>query len=86
MAERELTQLEDLVHYLVEPLVNDPNAIRVTEVSDTKKDATVVRLTVAQDDIGRVIGRQGRVIRSLRSLMSLASRSLNQPVELDLVD
>ncbi|MBH23126.1 MAG: RNA-binding protein [Myxococcales bacterium] len=86
MAERESTQLEDLVRYLVEPLVNDPESITVTEIAEEKKATTVMRLEVAQDDIGRVIGRQGRVIRSLRTLMTVASQSLDQPVTLDLVD
>ena len=86
MSEQEPTQLEDLVHYLVEPLVTTPEAITITELPEPKDGATVVQIEVDEKDVGRVIGRQGRVIRSLRGLMTLASRSMERPVTLDLID
>jgi hypothetical protein len=80
----EQTQMEALVLYLVKPLVSNPEEIVVTEVPG--EDRAVVQVEVAASDVGRVIGRQGRVIQSLRTLLALASKSLNQPVSLELID
>ncbi len=84
--DEELTLLEDLVLYLVEPLVSLPDEVIVTETPGSDGDPSIVRVEVAAKDVGRVIGRQGRVIQSLRTLLSLSSETLGQAVEIDLVD
>ena len=80
----EPTTLEALLHYLVTPLVSAPEEIAVTEVSED--DAITIQLEVAEGDLGRVIGRQGRTIQSLRSVLSLASKQSGQEVTLELMD
>ena len=58
---------EETLAWIVRRLVDDPDAVRVeTEEQD---DAVVFRLHVAPDDVGKVIGRQGRIVRALRTVV-----------------
>ena len=59
--------MAELLAYLARELVDDPEAVRV-EVED-REDALVLVLHVAPDDVGKVIGRQGRIIRALRTVV-----------------
>jgi uncharacterized protein len=59
--------LADLVAYLARQLVDDPDAVRVEE--EVRDDDVVLRLHVAQEDVGKVIGRQGRLARALRAIV-----------------
>jgi uncharacterized protein len=65
----------ELVEYLARRLVDDPDAVRVEEVE--RDGDTVIELYVAKDDVGKVIGRQGRLARALRTVVraSAARRS-----------
>ena len=65
----------ELVEYLARRLVDEPDAVRVAEVD--RDGDLVIELYVAQDDIGKVIGRQGRIARALRTVVraSAARRS-----------
>ena len=65
----------ELVEYLARRLVDDPDAVRVEEVE--RDGDTVIELYVAKDDVGQVIGRQGRLARALRTVVraSAARRS-----------
>ena len=62
--------MAELLAYLARQLVDDPDAVRVEEVE--ADDALVLRLHVAKDDVGKVIGRQGRMARALRSIVRAA--------------
>ena len=62
--------MSDLLAYLARELVDDPAAVRVEE--EERDDALVLVLHVAPDDVGKVIGRQGRVARALRTLVRSA--------------
>jgi uncharacterized protein len=57
----------ELVEYLARRLVDDPEAVRVEEVQ--RDGETVLQLHVAKDDVGKVIGRQGRIARALRTVV-----------------
>ena len=65
----------ELVEYLARRLVDDPEAVRVEELE--RDGDTVIELYVAKDDVGKVIGRQGRLARALRTVVraSAAHRS-----------
>ena len=65
----------ELVEYLARRLVDEPDAVRVEEVE--RDGDTVIELYVAKDDVGKVIGRQGRLARALRTVVraSAARRS-----------
>jgi predicted RNA-binding protein YlqC (UPF0109 family) len=65
----------EIVEYLARRLVDDPDAVRVQAVE--RDGDTIIELHVAKDDVGKVIGRQGRIARALRTIVraSAARRS-----------
>jgi predicted RNA-binding protein YlqC (UPF0109 family) len=63
--------MRDLVEYVAQSLVTQPELVRVTEVEDN--GVLVIQLQVAPEDMGKVIGRQGRIANALRSLLKVAS-------------
>ena len=65
-----MNSLEELLAWIARGLVDEPDAVRVERVEEA--DAVVLRLSVAPDDVGKVIGRQGRVARALRTLVRSA--------------
>jgi hypothetical protein len=65
-------------------LVDDADAVKVEVLTD--QDATVLRLHVAPGDIGKVIGKQGRTARSLRTILGAASMKLQRRFSLDIVE
>jgi predicted RNA-binding protein YlqC (UPF0109 family) len=60
--------MRKLVEYIAQSLVDEPAAVQVREVRNDR-NALVLELTVAQDDFGKVIGRQGRVAKAVRALL-----------------
>jgi hypothetical protein len=62
--------VEELLAWIARGLVDEPDAVRVERVDEP--DAVVLRLSVAPDDVGKVIGRQGRLARALRTLVRSA--------------
>jgi uncharacterized protein len=75
--------LKGLVEYVARALVDKPNAVKVDEVQDG--NTTVYELEVDEEDIGKVIGRQGRVVRGLRALVKAAATRKGTRVDLDVV-
>ncbi|MDT4896500.1 MAG: uncharacterized protein QOH25_1577 [Acidobacteriota bacterium] len=69
---------------IVKALVDDTEAVEVREVE--RKDALVIEIRVAQSDMGKLIGRQGRTVRALRSLVHAASIKQNRRYVLDIVE
>lgn len=63
--------MRDLVEFLVRALVEDPDAVRVTELE--QDEATVLEVRVADGDLGRVIGRDGRVANAIRTIAKAAA-------------
>lgn len=63
--------MKELLEYIARELVEDPDAVSVEEITDDR--GTLLRLTVAPDDMGRVIGRGGRLARAIRSVIRAAS-------------
>jgi len=76
--------MRTLVTEIAQALVDDPAAVRVEAISEA--DSTVLRLFVAPSDIGKVIGKQGRTARSLRTILSAASMKLHHRFALDIVE
>ncbi len=75
--------LKGLVEYVARALVDKPNAVKVDEVQDG--NTTVYELEVDEEDVGKVIGRQGRVVRGLRALVKAAATRKGIRVDLDVV-
>ncbi|MFL5991253.1 MAG: KH domain-containing protein [Rubrobacteraceae bacterium] len=77
-------QLEELVLVLARSLVDEPDKV---EVSGTETDSRVdLELRVAQDDMGKIIGRQGRTIRAIRTVAKAASVRLGKKVTVEVPD
>ncbi|HYZ79428.1 MAG TPA: KH domain-containing protein [Gaiellaceae bacterium] len=76
--------MAELLDYLARRLVDEPDAVRVEEVEE--EDALVLRLRVAPDDVGKVIGRQGRIARALRTLVRAGGAHEGRRIVLEIVD
>jgi uncharacterized protein len=77
--------MKELLEYLARGLVEHPDAVRVTEVRDDG-GATVLELSVAQEDYGNVIGRGGRTASALRTVIKTAAAKRERRVFVDIVD
>ena len=75
--------LKGLVEYVARALVDKPDAVKVGEIQDG--NTTVYELEVDEEDVGKVIGRQGRVVRGLRALVKAAATRKGVRVDLDVV-
>jgi predicted RNA-binding protein YlqC (UPF0109 family) len=76
--------VKDLLEYLARGLVEQPDQVRVNEVQED--GATVLELSVADEDYGNVIGRGGRTASALRTVVKSAGAKRGQRVFLDIVD
>ena len=76
--------MAELLAELARKLVDEPDAVRVEE--EQRDDALVLRLHVAKDDVGKVIGRQGRIARALRQLVRAYSGQHRKRVLLEIAD
>lgn len=77
--------MKELVQYLAESIVSQPDAVEVRETEDDEA-SVVVDLKVAAEDRGRVIGKQGRTAKSLRTILNAAAARANRKVVLEIVD
>ncbi len=76
--------MADLLAWLARQLVDNPDAVRVEQVE--REDATVLELYVAPEDRGKVIGRQGRLARALRTIVRASAARSGRRVILDIVE
>ena len=77
--------IANLGEALVVPLVDDPDAVEITS-TDTEEGALLVEISVADEDAGKVIGRQGRVIKAIRTLCRAAGSRNGAAVEVEIID
>ena len=77
--------MRELLEFLARSLVAEPDAVVVTEVEEIEGEA-VLEVEVAEDDLGRVIGRGGRVANALRSVMKAAATREEKRVVVDILD
>ncbi len=75
--------MKDLVEYIAKSIVSAPDDVKVTE--ETVEDRLVIKLEVAADDKGRVIGKQGRVAEAIRTLLRVAATKQGIRVRLEIV-
>jgi predicted RNA-binding protein YlqC (UPF0109 family) len=76
--------MAELLEYLARRLVDKPDAVRVEEVDEG--DTLILRLYVDEEDLGKVIGRQGRIARALRTVVRAGSAREQRRVQLEIVD
>jgi predicted RNA-binding protein YlqC (UPF0109 family) len=74
---------KELVEYVARSLVDDPEAVKVTQIED--EEGTVIELHVAEDDMGKVIGRNGSVAKALRTLLKVTAAREGSSVQLEIV-
>ncbi|MGA7672785.1 MAG: KH domain-containing protein [Nitrolancea sp.] len=77
-----MEELEGLVTFMAQNLVEDPETVQV--ISQARGRIVTVTLTVPQDDMGKVIGRQGRIARSMRTLLTIAASRQGYRASLDI--
>ena len=75
--------MKELLEILAKHLVDDPDAVVVNERMDD--DALILELTVAPDDIGKVIGKQGRIAKAIRTVVRSAANREKVKVSLEIV-
>jgi predicted RNA-binding protein YlqC (UPF0109 family) len=75
----------ELLDYAVPWLVDNPEDIEITEI-ESEQGGTILELSVHPDDVGKVIGKRGRIIRSLRTLSKAASQKNGTSVTVEVVD
>ena len=73
----------ELVRYIATSLVDDPQAVQVQRVD--RDDAIVIELRVAPDDMGKVIGKQGRIAKAIRAIVKAATLKDEKPVFVEIV-
>jgi len=76
--------MKQLIFEIVQALVDIPDAVSVEVIED--RESTVLRVRVAPQDIGKVIGKQGRTARSLRTILGAASMKLHHRFSLDILE
>ncbi len=76
--------MKDLIKYIAQALVDHPEAVEVSEVEGSQ--ISVLELTVAKDDLGKIIGKQGRTARAIRTILSAASAKIKKRSVLEIIE
>ena len=84
MGALEGTSMKDLLLYIAQNLVENPDAVSVTEIE--RDGELTLELRVAPEDMGKVIGRQGRIAKEIRTLIRSYAQRTGQKVSVDIVD
>jgi predicted RNA-binding protein YlqC (UPF0109 family) len=75
--------MKDLLEYIIKAIVAEPDAVKITE--ENSDEGLLIKLEVAPDDKGRVIGRQGRVAQALRTLLRVKAAKEDTRIRLEIV-
>ena len=76
--------MKELISYIAQALVDHPEEVKVTEVEGDQ--TSVLELKVAKEDLGKVIGKQGRTARAMRTILSAASAKLKKRSVLEIIE
>ncbi len=76
--------LRDMIEYIAKSLVDSPDDVRVTEIEG--EQTSVLELKVAKEDLGKVIGKQGRTARAMRTLLGAASSKAKKRAVLEIIE
>ena len=76
--------MKELLLYMAKNLVDDPDAVSVTEIEG--EDGKVFQLRVAEGDMGKVIGRQGRIAKEIRTIIKTVAQRTGEKVTVEIVD
>lgn len=81
---KELGELSKLIEYMARMLVDLPDQVEVNEIEG--ENTTVIELKVAKEDLGKIIGKQGRTARAVRTVLNGASTKLRKRTVLEIVE
>jgi uncharacterized protein len=84
MTQLDMLAVDDLVREIARALVDEPDAVEVETVD--REENTVLRLKVAPQDVGKVIGKQGRTARSVRTILGAVSMKVHHRYTLDILE
>ena len=76
--------MKNLIETIAKALVDHPEQVKVTEVEG--ENTSVIELTVAKEDLGKVIGKQGRTARALRTILTAASTKIKKRAVLEIIE
>jgi predicted RNA-binding protein YlqC (UPF0109 family) len=76
--------LKELIEYIAKALVDNPDQVKVSEIEGEK--TSVIELSVAKDDLGKVIGKQGRTARAMRTILSASSTKVKKRAVLEIIE
>jgi predicted RNA-binding protein YlqC (UPF0109 family) len=76
--------MKELVEYIAKALVDKPDEVEVSEVEGDQ--TTIIELKVAKDDLGKVIGKQGKTARAIRTILSATSTKLRKRSHLEIIE
>jgi len=76
--------LKELIEYIAKALVDNPDQVRVSEIEGEK--TSVIELNVSKEDLGKVIGKQGRTARAMRTILSAASTKVRKRAVLEIIE
>ncbi len=76
--------MKDLIEFMAKSLVDDPDSVEVTEVAGEKVD--IYELKVGKSDIGKVIGKKGKTVGAMRTILKAASTKIGKRAELEIVE
>ncbi|MGA7828412.1 MAG: KH domain-containing protein [Geobacteraceae bacterium] len=76
--------MKELVEIIAKALVDDPSMVNATE--EMENETTVIKLTVAKEDMGRIIGKEGRTAKAIRTLLNAVSTKSNKKAILKIVE
>ena len=76
--------LKELIEYIAKALVDNPEQVRVSEIEGEK--TSVIELNVSKEDLGKVIGKQGRTARAMRTILSAASTKVKKRAVLEIIE
>ncbi len=76
--------MKELVEYMAKALVDNPDEVQVAEIEG--EQSAVIELRVSREDLGKVIGKQGRTARAMRTIISAASTKLKKRAVLDIIE
>jgi predicted RNA-binding protein YlqC (UPF0109 family) len=79
-----MMEMKELIEYIAKVLVDNPDEVRVTELEG--KQTSVIELRVAKEDLGKVIGKQGRTARAMRTILGAASTKLKKRSVLEILE
>ena len=77
-------EMKELIAYIAKALVDRPEEVAVTEIEG--EQTSVIELKVAKEDLGKVIGKQGRTARAMRTILSAASTKINKRSVLEIIE